>query len=596
MKIKVLLIAPYAGLKELALRLAKEQDELEVMVREGDLEEAIAVAHEIGSERFDMVISRGGTAKLLREHIEQPVIEIPLSGYDILRTLTLIKDYNDKVEMVAFPNICQGVNAVSNLLDINIPYSVIGHSRDVSRLVLEAREKGVKLIMGDTVTIKTAKHYGLQGILITSGRESILEAFQQARQLYSVLQKYQKRGSMLETIIDQSGGGVAIVNLQGTLYYCNALFINMWRLGEDVSSIPLSFDTLDGLKMISPIMDFQSITFKTVIQGQALFCQMRRFDNEKYLLETDWTTNKQGEDFTVDYVRSSIHSFTQIPGTSPLITQAVNQAINLKDEKVLAIYGGKGVGKKTLAFAMRGESRFQHYPFLVVTLTRGSDNAYKGLKQLFEKSQGVILYVQGTHLLSQKRQVELADLAQHVKNKQIIYAFYDDPETILEPEFLKTFSTRTVYIPSLRERIEDLDEYIRLFIGQFNEKYGKQIAGIHHHALEFLVTSIWEGNVQECEWLVEELVQSTNGEYIHSKDVKQVLSDSLTELEVSADNEGALNIDVSRSLEDIEIQIIMHVLKLENMNQTKTAKRLGITRATLWRKLKKYEQTHPLYV
>ena len=595
MKIKVLLIAPYAGLKELALRLTKEQDELEVMVSEGDLEEAVAVAHEIGSERFDMVISRGGTAKLLREHIEQPVIEIPLSGYDILRALTLIKDYNDKVEMVAFPNICQGVNAVSNLLDIHIPYSVIEHPRDVSRLVLEAKKKGVKLIMGDTITIKTAKHYGLQGILITSGRESILEAFHQARQLYSVLQKYQKHGSMLETIIDQSGGGVAVVNLQGDIDYCNTLFINMWGMGENVSNIPLSSDILHGLKMISPIMDFQIITFKTVIQGQELVCQIQRFDNEKYLLETN-RVNKQNEDFVVDYLWSSIHSFAQIPGKSSEITNVVNQAMNLKDEKIWTVYGEKGVGKKTLAFATRGESQFQHHPFLVVTITRASDNAYKALKQLFAKSENVILYVQGVHLFNQAQQIELADLTRQIKNEQIIYSFYDDPRTILEPKFLNIFSKHILYIPPLRERVEDLDEYIRLFIGQFNEKYGKQIAGIHHHALELLMTAIWEGNVRECERLVEGLVQRINGEYIHSQDVKHVLSDSSIQHEIHVDSEDALNIDVSRSLEDIEIQIIMHVLQLENMNQTKTAKRLGITRATLWRKLKKYEQMRQFYV
>ncbi|GGE52995.1 sigma-54-dependent Fis family transcriptional regulator [Pullulanibacillus camelliae] len=592
MKIKVLLIAPYSGLKELALRLTKEQDELEITVREGDLEEAVAVANEIGSEQFDIVISRGGTAKLLRENLGQPVIEIPLSGYDILRTLTLIKDYKGKVEMVAFPNICQGVNAVSNLLDIHIPYSVIEHSGDVERLILEAKAKGAKLIVGDTVTIKVAKRHGLQGILFTSGRESILEAFQQARQLYLVLHKYENRGNMLEKIMDQSGEGVAVISLNGELHYCNTPFLKMWHIADDVTTVPLSSGTLSGLKALKHIMAFQTIAFRKVVQGRELHCQIRYFDDEKYLLKTDDTFNKESKDLTVEYLRSSIHSFTQIPGTSVAIRKVINQARKLKNEGLMAIYGEKGVEKKPIAFAMRGESVFHNCPFLVVTITHPSDNAYNALKKLLEKSKGVILYIRGTHRLDPVQQRGLTMLNQHQENRQVIYAFYADPKSTLEPEFLKIFSTRLLHIPPLRERTEDLGEHIRLFIGQFNEKYGKQVAGIHSDALELLSTSIWKGNVQECESIVERLIQHVNGEYIHLTDVEQVLADSTINYKSAViSGERTIPIDINKPLEDIENQIIMRILELENMNQTKTAERLGITRATLWRKLKKYEQS-----
>ena len=53
-------------------------------------------------------------------------------------------------------------------------------------------------------------------------------------------------------------------------------------------------------------------------------------------------------------------------------------------------------------------------------------------------------------------------------------------------------------------------------------------------------------------------------------------------------------INISGSLEDIEKRIIHYVLKEEGMNQTKAAARLGISRATLWRKLKSGDMgTHP---
>jgi transcriptional regulator, propionate catabolism operon regulatory protein len=99
MAIKTLFIAPYRGLKELASVLAKQQPDLDIVIEEADLGDAIPVVKEYENKGIQFIISRGGTAKLISQFTNIPVVEIKLSGYDILRTLTLIKDYQMKVQM-----------------------------------------------------------------------------------------------------------------------------------------------------------------------------------------------------------------------------------------------------------------------------------------------------------------------------------------------------------------------------------------------------------------------------------------------------------------------------------------------------------------
>jgi hypothetical protein len=87
---RILVISPYAALKDLfnEVNIDLKKD---IHIEIGDLCKGVAVAKELQEQNFDIIISRGATARLLRKHCQIPVIEVKISGYDILRTLTLVK-------------------------------------------------------------------------------------------------------------------------------------------------------------------------------------------------------------------------------------------------------------------------------------------------------------------------------------------------------------------------------------------------------------------------------------------------------------------------------------------------------------------------
>src|SRR5947209_854897 len=121
MKIKVLAIAPYPGLKGLLESISQEDSRIQMDIEVADLQNAIPIVDGAKGQPYDVIISRGGTSSVIRNHVSTPVVDIPVSGYDILRVLTLVKDSNTKVAIIGFPNICRGAAAVSSLLDFEIP-------------------------------------------------------------------------------------------------------------------------------------------------------------------------------------------------------------------------------------------------------------------------------------------------------------------------------------------------------------------------------------------------------------------------------------------------------------------------------------------
>ncbi len=138
-----------------------------------------------------------------------------------------------------------------------------------------------------------------------------------------------------------------------------------------------------------------------------------------------------------------------------------------------------------------------------------------------------------------------------------------------------------IHLPPLRERKEDIPLLVDHFIEQFNQKMGKKIQGISAQALRLLMEYSWPGNVRELENLLEFA-------FIQCKGV--VIDPAHFPLDFRR-NVGAPAL-VSREshhlLEDYEKELIEKTLAQNWGSRLKTARQLGMSKATLWRKMKKY--------
>jgi two-component system response regulator HydG len=147
----------------------------------------------------------------------------------------------------------------------------------------------------------------------------------------------------------------------------------------------------------------------------------------------------------------------------------------------------------------------------------------------------------------------------------------------------------TVTVPPLRERAEDIPLLAQFFLARFAEKNRKRIKGFTPSAMDHLIRCPWPGNVRELENAVERAVILSVGEYVSERELPlcDPVGGEVASPAAAADAAAGL---AGRPLEDVEREVILATLDSCDGNKSEAARVLGITRATLHKKLKKYDE------
>jgi len=141
-------------------------------------------------------------------------------------------------------------------------------------------------------------------------------------------------------------------------------------------------------------------------------------------------------------------------------------------------------------------------------------------------------------------------------------------------------------VPPLRDRIGDIPLLAQHFMGKYADKNRKQVRGFSPLAMDMLLKHAWPGNVRELENTIERAVILLPGDYITEKELPL----NITRL-YPGNSDGIIprSMDVAnRTLEDIEKEAILSTFDATAGNKSETARRLGINRKTLHKKLNIY--------
>jgi transcriptional regulator, propionate catabolism operon regulatory protein len=596
-KIKTLVIAPYRGLVELTNSLKNDLPDFDISIIQLDLLEVLPMIGHLEKEGYDLIISRGGTAKLLRQHSSLPVIDIHVSGYDILRMLVLVKDYNVNMEIIGFANIIDGFISVSSIMNINIPFTVTSDENEVNDALARARDNGVKVVLGDHSTAAKAAEYGIQGVLITSGKESVLEAFAQAKHIHHIAQSYYAINETYENLINFLDEGVAVIDKSGMLQFASTAFRRMFKLPPPEFKDRSLFDSYPFFRHMIEDMDRGVIYDDRVIlmdpgKNYALAGGKIVYNHKKehyYIKVSEAQVN--GSEMIVCYLDDHIDSFP------PLLVEGRNAAAEAVNPELsrfkfpLALYGEKGSGKRLFAGAV---CRGNHDRLIELDISKVTDMSFEIMCSLLRSSeQNSIIYVQGIENADASYQKALYNVLSECQVK-VIFAFDREPKALtdsaaLERQLYDKIKHNTIFIPPLRARSQVLEGLIRSFIIQFNVRFGKQIVGVRPEVLTALSAHDWTENLIELQETIKQFVKHTDGEYI-SEEVLPLLMKAQGHTKAGIENQSSHIVNLNQTLDEIERDIIITVLEEEQMNQTRAAKRLGINRSTLWRKIKQGEE------
>ncbi len=142
-------------------------------------------------------------------------------------------------------------------------------------------------------------------------------------------------------------------------------------------------------------------------------------------------------------------------------------------------------------------------------------------------------------------------------------------------------------IPPLRQRPEDIPLLAQHFLEMFAAKNHKEIKGFTPRALDCLIRYDWPGNVRELMNAVERTVVLSRSEYLSRKDFSTIPGSGPPD-EKNSPDPAEIDIYGTQPLEEVEKATILNTLQTVGGNKSEAARRLGITRKTLHKKLKAY--------
>jgi len=154
-------------------------------------------------------------------------------------------------------------------------------------------------------------------------------------------------------------------------------------------------------------------------------------------------------------------------------------------------------------------------------------------------------------------------------------------ENAFRQDLLYRINTVEIKLPPLRERLDDIEKLAEHFLEMYCKKYRKTISSISDHLLSKLQNYHWPGNVRELQHAIERAVIMSEGDTISPDDfffLSGAPQQPASQKEVNA----------SYNLDEIEKTVIEKAIDKHSGNISKAAKELGLTRASLYRRLEKH--------
>jgi two-component system response regulator HydG len=287
-------------------------------------------------------------------------------------------------------------------------------------------------------------------------------------------------------------------------------------------------------------------------------------------------------------------------------------------EATVLITGDSGTGKELIAGAIHFNSPRKGGSFVKVNCAAITETlleselfghekgAFTGAHRLkegrFRQADGGSLFLDEVSEMSLGMQVKLLRALQEREitrvggeevikvDVRVIAATNKDLIQEIEPgrfreDLYYRLNVVTLNVPLLRERKEDIPLLAQHFLSTFAEKNRKQIKGFTPQAMDQLLKYDWPGNVRELMNAVERAVVLSRSEYLDEQDLPLVIKNALPDEEKSPSRYA---VPADLPLEDVEKATILKTLESTGGNKSEAARRLGITRKTLHKKLKKY--------
>lgn len=584
-----------------------------------ELKESI---HRIEQERsVDIFVGSGGNAEFLQQYLtEIPLVKVEVTGFDILNALKDVHFFSDHAAIVVFRSYevsLKQFDALKEVCGMDVCTSVYSEKDEVDYILQAYRREGIRDVIGSAYVLERARLYDMRGHFLWSldgVRSAIMHAVTIARYKKEDAEKARK----LNSILDNAAEGIIVTDKDGIITDFNAgaeRILNHRR--EDFIGKSCN-DTLPNTRLpeviaqkraeINKIQDLGTV--KVVTNRCPIFCNgetigaLATFQSVSSIKKAEESIRRN--QYFKGFVAKTC--FADIEGVSTRFLKAKRLAESYaKYDSTIIIFGETGTGKELFAQSIHNASPRKNGPFVAVNcsafppdlleseLFGYEEGAFTGARKggkpgLFEMAHEGTLFLDEIGEISPELQARLLRVIEEktvfpiggdrlipVDIRIIAATNRDLWQMAQDGDFRRDLYYRLnvlkIELPALRDRREDIPLLVRKFILENREDFAA--AELHQVSeLSILKNYDWPGNIRELKNIMERFcVLHHQGE------------DSLETFRTIFTPHRRPKEDPRRIEEAGEI---VCALGEAGGNRARAAEILGISRTTLWRKMREY--------
>ena len=601
--INAIVCIPYLELKEPYERCIRQYSDSDIRF---DVRHIIGIreALEDAVENYDIVVARGITAATVaRKWPSKHLIEIELTGYDVLNAIIACKSrYNPKrIAIVYAETLRCDEEMLSYLTGIDIVVRKISNEIDTESAIMDSVSSGIDAFVCGRTGAAICDANGLHYASVEVGKEAIERSVIDAVTAAKTMEYERSKSVLIRQLLDDNADGEIALDADGNIIEENSIASTL--IGPGLWNIPEWKEALKGHAAIEKVKIINNlpciVRYIPVFHNDKAIGVNIIIQNSESLRESDSKIRRGLKDRGL----VARYSFDDIIGESRKFRDMVDKArrFSLVQSSIL-ITGETGTGKELFAHSIHAASPRASEPFVAVNCAALPGNlleselfgyvegafsgAVRGGKAgLFEiADRGTIfldeigeipLDVQSKLLrvLQEKEIRRLGDTRmRHVDVRIIAATNVDIRKKVRDGAFRSDLYYRLsildLQLAPLRERGNDILLLSDVFLSRYAEKEGRRKPSLSSEAEELLLSYPWPGNIRELRNICEKIIVLFDGDIISGDDIRSII----------IVDDGSIGAPSDISIESLALSGIVKKGAL--------AKELGMSRTTLWRKLK----------
>lgn len=590
-------------------------------------EDAVMEARNAISGGATIIIARGLQASLIKQYTNIPVVEIVITAQEMALLVTRAKQIIGKprpvIAVVGFKNMFCDMSYFDTIYDIELRTYYARTGAELPEVTMEAVREQADLIIGGDTAVEIATREQIPSLFLSITEDSLKTAFSMAESMDYAMGVEKRSAAQMETLLDYSFSGVVKVDPAGIITDVNLLMEDILsRKREELIGKPLCqvFRDIEEEKLGNLLSDgkdtyslFMQVNHTAVfailapvqfdgrVDGAIMSCHKVKKRQEKPRI----SSGDKGKKALV-----ALGNFQDILQKSKSMKDCIHLArlFSQSDQPVLLI-GETGTEKRLMAQGIHNNSLRNEGPYIQIPCD-GIQEEHQvdvifGEKGAAALADGGTMLLEGVDCLSPSNQYRLyqliryhqrsgRDLSQPVKADVRIIA---TAAGVLEQKWKEGNFREDLYyllqglsltIPPLRNRREDLRQKITDRLQESNEHYGRYHV-LTSGAWAILLDYPWKGNLLQVDSFCDRLVLSAQKRSIDEQAVLRLLGEIYPE-DMTGREETTCETENTQSglWENQDVAAIRRALEKFGGNREKTAAELGISKATLWRRMKKY--------